>query len=115
MSSNAPKAERIDALTGLRFFATLSVVLAHYAGLIPYPSWILPFITQGQKAVTLFFILSGFILYYNYRRWFDGQVPYDRFWSFARALCPCVSDAFRCTDPHYTGHDLFAPHARERV
>lgn len=85
MSSNAPKAERIDALTGLRFFCDAQCRSRPLRGIDPLPQLDIPLHNARSKGCNAFFILSGFILYYNYRRWFDGQVPYDRFWSFARA------------------------------
>jgi peptidoglycan/LPS O-acetylase OafA/YrhL len=62
----------IPALTGLRFFAAFSVVVAHGTGqllkfaepptLIDWLSWLSGF------GMTLFFVLSGFVIHYNYRR-----------------------------------------------
>lgn len=59
--------ENLRALTSLRFFAALWVVLFHY-----WPdltgSHVLPkFIDKGYLGVELFFILSGFILCHVYR------------------------------------------------
>src|SRR5207249_7116147 len=52
------------ALTGLRFLAALVVVIDH-TGYGPLAAMVAPF---GGVAVTLFFILSGFILTYTYTR-----------------------------------------------
>ena len=52
----------IPALTSLRFFAALVVVLHHYdarQGLLPFAIF-----DRGYEAVTFFFVLSGFILTY---------------------------------------------------
>src|SRR2546421_2527648 len=54
----------LPALTGLRFLAALVVVIDH-AGYGPLAAMVAPF---GGVAVTLFFILSGFILTYTYTR-----------------------------------------------
>lgn len=59
---------RIEQLTGLRFIAALGVLLSHYHGLLqPLPE--LKFIFDlGGHGVTLFFILSGFVLTLRYER-----------------------------------------------
>ncbi len=80
-ADDAPRvgAARIDALTGLRFVAALLVYLSH----IPYmptgiPKWITEFMLAGFNGVTLFFVLSGFVICYNYyervRRDFRGSL-----------------------------------------
>jgi peptidoglycan/LPS O-acetylase OafA/YrhL len=55
----------LDSLTGLRFIAAFMVVLLHF-GNPPAPHLVHNIISQGFVAVSLFFILSGFILTYNY-------------------------------------------------
>jgi peptidoglycan/LPS O-acetylase OafA/YrhL len=58
----------LSALTGLRFFAAFDVVLYHFAH-APMPHWAYPIknvIGTGYIAVSLFFLLSGFILSYSY-------------------------------------------------
>jgi peptidoglycan/LPS O-acetylase OafA/YrhL len=61
----------IPALTGLRFIAALSVVLAHSSYRIS--TFEPPDIVGGWMArlgpfgMTLFFVLSGFVIHYNYR------------------------------------------------
>jgi peptidoglycan/LPS O-acetylase OafA/YrhL len=76
-------APAIPVLTGIRFFAALAVVLFHYQRLIPYPEPMQTFVEQGQASVGLFFILSGFILVYNYFEWFRADTI--RYWEYARA------------------------------
>ncbi len=73
----------IPVLTGIRFFAALAVVLFHYQRLIPYPEPVQALVEQGQASVGLFFILSGFILVYNYFDWFRADTT--RYWDYARA------------------------------
>jgi peptidoglycan/LPS O-acetylase OafA/YrhL len=59
---------RLDSLTGLRFFAAFHVFLHHFTRQIGLegPVWLLRFFDSGQSGVTLFFILSGFILSFTY-------------------------------------------------
>ena len=60
----------IDALTGLRGVAACWIVLYHYAvqfrPFLPELRPLEPLIRQGHLAVDLFFVLSGFVLAYNY-------------------------------------------------
>jgi peptidoglycan/LPS O-acetylase OafA/YrhL len=59
----------LPALTSIRFCAALTVVLAHFTALgllaLP-PAWIAA-LDGGRPAVSLFFVLSGFILALTYR------------------------------------------------
>jgi peptidoglycan/LPS O-acetylase OafA/YrhL len=62
---------RLDALTGLRFFAAFQVLLFHTVH--PWlaqghgvPLWIRNILGSGYTGVNFFFLLSGFILAYNY-------------------------------------------------
>jgi peptidoglycan/LPS O-acetylase OafA/YrhL len=59
---------RLPALTGVRFFAAMTVLVSHFAhrGLILVPAGVVAFVDGGRTAVALFFVLSGFILAYNY-------------------------------------------------
>ncbi len=58
----------LDALTGIRGIAAWGVVLYHIrlslTGLLPAPA--LAVLAKGYLAVDLFFILSGFVIWYNY-------------------------------------------------
>lgn len=64
--------EEIPALTGLRFIAAISVAIAHGL-LVGFPLG--PYSTELAKwslrlaylGMTLFFVLSGFVIHYNYR------------------------------------------------
>ena len=65
------KKRELKAITGMRFFAAIHVVLFHnydlWGNLInKVPASILTFLDRGYTAVTFFFILSGFILSYVY-------------------------------------------------
>jgi peptidoglycan/LPS O-acetylase OafA/YrhL len=75
----------LPQLTSLRFFAALAIVVLHYRDLLgPLPNWLRTIIIGGQYGVSFFFILSGFILYYNYESWFKADVDSGKFWKFQR-------------------------------
>jgi peptidoglycan/LPS O-acetylase OafA/YrhL len=62
--------EPIDALTGLRFFAAIFVAISHGSLVfLPYQSY--PNLMQvigglAGPGMAIFFVLSGFVIYYNY-------------------------------------------------
>jgi peptidoglycan/LPS O-acetylase OafA/YrhL len=63
----------IPALTGLRFFAAFSVAVAHGSGqLLKFegpPTHLIYWLPQiAGFGMTLFFVLSGFVIHYNYRK-----------------------------------------------
>lgn len=77
----------LDALTGIRFFAAMHVVTHHYLIMVPgfranAPAWLSRLVAAAPCEVTLFFVLSGFILAYNYLRP-DGSLGVTKreFWS----------------------------------
>jgi peptidoglycan/LPS O-acetylase OafA/YrhL len=75
----------LPALTSLRFFAAFAVLLLHYRELLgPLPPWLLKAFIGGQYGVTFFFVLSGFILTYNYDGWFGAGVGAAAYWRFQR-------------------------------
>jgi peptidoglycan/LPS O-acetylase OafA/YrhL len=58
--------QQIDALTGTRAIAALLVVVFHYGcTFLPF-SYAEHFFRNGNLAVSYFFILSGFVMYYTY-------------------------------------------------
>jgi peptidoglycan/LPS O-acetylase OafA/YrhL len=59
---------RIDALTGLRFFAAVAIVFNHLNGTL----WVPANSLQLNQGVSFFFVLSGFILQYSYRKRFTN-------------------------------------------
>jgi peptidoglycan/LPS O-acetylase OafA/YrhL len=80
--------DKLSALTGLRFFAAAHVVLFHQPILTSHlPGPTANIFHAGYVSVGLFFVLSGFVLAYNYLGRLDGQPGALRtFWSsrFAR-------------------------------
>lgn len=62
--------DRLDALTGLRFAACLTVAIAHVVGTVPGIATLQEMVEVwhvGHACVALFFTLSGFVLGYAYR------------------------------------------------
>jgi peptidoglycan/LPS O-acetylase OafA/YrhL len=62
----AGSAWRVEALTGVRFFAALAVFGSHLAkpAWVPAPlRWLM---SSGSNGVTIFFVLSGFVIALNY-------------------------------------------------
>lgn len=66
--------EKLDPLTSLRAFAALAILVHHFVPvyLPQYSSkWLWKtFVSEGFAGVTLFFVLSGFVLTYNYAETF---------------------------------------------
>ncbi|WP_225409863.1 acyltransferase family protein [Stigmatella hybrida] len=84
---SSPPRPSLRALTGVRFLAALHVVAFHYAPREGLPAWLDRFLSAGSHSVTLFFILSGFILAYSYLGAQEApQVEPRAFWAarFAR-------------------------------
>lgn len=74
----------LPALTGIRSLLALTIMLFHFtpSGLTwaAHPSFTLyPLINMGYVFVSFFFVISGFILYYNYSERPGGVSPVD-FW-----------------------------------
>jgi peptidoglycan/LPS O-acetylase OafA/YrhL len=71
---------RLDALTGLRCFAAINIVLFHFSN----PQWfgpLAPVVNAGYASVSYFILLSGFVLAYNYcGKARAGQLDKVRFW-----------------------------------
>ncbi|MGA9668952.1 MAG: acyltransferase, partial [Terracidiphilus sp.] len=74
------KPARLNALTGLRCFAAINIVLFHFSN----PQWfgfMAPVVNAGYASVSFFILLSGFVLAYNYaERARAGQLDRVRFW-----------------------------------
>ncbi len=76
---------RLPAITSIRFFAALHVVIFHLHAIkvAAGPQWYQNFASIGYVGVSLFFVLSGFILVYTYA---NRETPARNFWKarFAR-------------------------------
>ena len=112
-ASTNPGAQ-LGALTGLRFFAAMYVVLFHSgaaaaraAGL---PKPVLTLLDNGYLGVTFFFVLSGFILRYTYRRsdWTGASLRSFGIARFAR-IYPIYILALVAMIPFPTGEGLVWP------
>jgi peptidoglycan/LPS O-acetylase OafA/YrhL len=70
----------LKALTGLRCFAAINIVLFHFSN----PKWfgfLAPVVNAGFISVSYFILLSGFVLAYNYaERARNGELDRKRFW-----------------------------------
>src|SRR5580693_8234163 len=76
----ARKPSRLDALTGLRCFAAINIVLFHFSN-PDWFGWFSPVVNAGFASVSFFILLSGFVLAYNYSgRARAGQLDKKRFW-----------------------------------
>lgn len=74
------KPVRLDALTGLRCLAAVNIVFFHFSN--PQSFGLLaPVVNAGYIALGLFFLLSGFVLAYNYAgQARSGKLDRVRFW-----------------------------------
>ena len=75
------KPARLNALTGLRCFAAINIVLFHFSN----PQWfgpLAPVVNAGYVSVSFFILLSGFVLAYNYAgRARTGELGKVGFWT----------------------------------
>lgn len=75
----------IDSLTGLRIFAALAVVLSHVGAPPSAGPREQAFFSAGYAGVTVFFVLSGFVLAHNYFDRFRASFSLKLLWSFVVA------------------------------
>ncbi|MGP8226657.1 MAG: acyltransferase family protein [Terracidiphilus sp.] len=74
------KPERLNALTGLRCLAAVNIVLFHFSDPQSF-GFLGPVVNAGYIALGLFFLLSGFVLGYNYAgQARTGSLDRVRFW-----------------------------------
>jgi peptidoglycan/LPS O-acetylase OafA/YrhL len=74
VSVNRSDRDGLPALTGLRFLAAMAVVISHFMerSVVPRQQAIFDLLDGGRTAVSLFFVLSGFVLAFNYPRLRDA-------------------------------------------
>lgn len=84
----------LPGITGLRFVAALWVLLSHYTEVSPWAGWAHQWARNGPMGVTLFFILSGFVLTYNYAAEFSHSA--ERAFDFLRARFARVYPMYAC-------------------
>lgn len=79
------RSKALPALTGLRFFAAGAVVLYHAEPLVEtWPELLKRGAHAGYAAVSLFYVLSGFVLTWNYGAAFAGHSERPRDFFVAR-------------------------------
>ncbi|PFG37521.1 peptidoglycan/LPS O-acetylase OafA/YrhL [Flavimobilis soli] len=80
--TSASRPVRLDALTGLRWWAAFAVFAHHVGQLVVLPPEIARPLMVGTHGVTFFFVLSGFVLTWSSGRAVPGFVPPDAptFW-----------------------------------
>ncbi len=80
MQVDVPKPARLDALTGLRCFAAINIVIFHFDDPRKFGP-LAPVVNAGYLSVSFFIMLSGFVLAYNYAgRAREGKLDRVRFW-----------------------------------
>lgn len=78
--AEAQKPARLDALTGLRCLAAVNIVFFHFSNPKDF-GFLGPVVNAGYIALGLFFLLSGFVLAYNYAgQAREGKLDAVRFW-----------------------------------
>lgn len=66
MNGTSDAKQQISALTGLRFVAAMAVFLHHHPQPAYLPGVLSTFFSAGYNGVTIFFVLSGFVIGLNY-------------------------------------------------
>jgi peptidoglycan/LPS O-acetylase OafA/YrhL len=69
---------RLDAITGLRWWAAFAVFLFHVRNIVPLPLPLAEVAAFGYLGVAFFFVLSGFVLTWSWRPDVDKRTFYWR-------------------------------------
>src|SRR5690242_13808365 len=106
--------KHLKPLTSLRFFAAFVVVLCHlrYSHQQQLSPWAWNFSKNGFVGVNLFFVLSGFVIAYNYgEKFLEKTTTYGRFMlaRFAR-IWPAFITALLLAFPVYVLPDKSVLH-----
>ena len=112
--SAEPSRDRLPSLTGLRGWAALLVVLYHFSTDLGRVPGVDALVAYGRTGVTLFFVLSGFVLAYTYPR--AGAVPwrvfywrrFARVWPLHVAVLAGAAVLLRAIDRGQSGSELLA-------
>src|SRR5258706_4315194 len=106
--------KHLKPLTSLRFFAAFVVVLCHvrYTHIHQLPVWAWNFSANGFVGVNLFFVLSGFVIAYNYgEKFLEKTTTFGKFMlaRFAR-IWPAFITALILAFPIYVLRDAEVMH-----
>lgn len=98
---DAPRNDRLAALTGLRFAAALGILLFHYGGplVASAPAWVERIRLGGHVWVGLFYLLSGFVLARAYPGPMDASERRSFYAARAARLYPAYLLAFLLAAP----------------
>lgn len=93
--SSAGASGRVDSLTGLRIIAAAAVFFSHLHPPEFIPARVTVFMDSGYSGVTIFFVLSGFVLAWNYT---ERLIPLSAraVWSFAVARFARIYPLYVC-------------------
>jgi peptidoglycan/LPS O-acetylase OafA/YrhL len=72
-STGLVPSRRLDAITGLRWWAAFAVFAHHIQNLVPLPAPLAAVAGFGHLGVTFFFVLSGFVLTWSWRESVDKR------------------------------------------
>ena len=75
----------VGTLTGLRGYAAIWVLLLHFTWQFPVDNWAMSIVRQGGAGLTIFFVLSGFILAHVYAERFQQSLTHRDYWHYLGA------------------------------
>lgn len=101
----APRVQVFPGLTSLRFIAAILVLMGHCGFRSSTIPWIHSLAGNGYEAVGFFFVLSGFVLSYNYYSPSSNHAlhgsPSDFFWGRIARIYPMYLLALLVAWPHF--------------